>query len=74
MSIVLQGMSRSMLFASIPDLRVRLNTDVEGISYAFALGSFGALVSTPLGAVADRYCSLSWNNFNTKYLILFEQF
>ena len=47
-------MCRSMVFSAIPDFRTRLGTDVQGISYALAVGSFGAIVATPLAAVADR--------------------
>ena len=52
--LILQGMSRCVVFAMIPDLRVRLNTTVEGMSTAFSIGLLGCLVSTPLGILADR--------------------
>ena len=48
-------MANSIAFAAVPDLRVRMNTTVEGMSYAFSLGALGSVVSTPLGVFADRY-------------------
>ena len=41
-------------FATIPNLRLRLQTDVAGLSYAYAFGGLGGLLALPLTAIADR--------------------
>ena len=41
-------------FATIPNLRLRLQTDVAGLSYALSFGAIGGVLAVPLAACSDR--------------------
>ena len=50
-----QGMTHSVLYTTIPDLRVRLRTGAEYLSYALAFGMIGPMIGGPSAAVVDRW-------------------
>ena len=59
-SFISQGMRFAIEFAAVPNLRLRLRTDVEGLSYVFAFGGLGGLLALPLAAIADRCVRLRY--------------
>ena len=50
-----QGMTHSIQYTTIPDLRNRLNTEVQQLSAAMSVGTIGGLFGGPMGVLADRY-------------------
>lgn len=48
-------MRLSVVFATIPDMRDRLGTTTDKLSYAFAFGILGSIAGPPLAAFSDRY-------------------
>ena len=50
----MQGMSHSVQYTTIPDMRLRLRTNTERLSYAMAVGTAGGLLGGPTASLADR--------------------
>ena len=40
--------------ATIPNMRIRLNTDVAGLAYVTSFAGIGGIIALPLAALADR--------------------
>ena len=64
-----QGMAFTVLFTTIPDLRVRLRTDAEHLSYALAFGMIGPMIAGPSASVVDRWVTCGARQFNTFYIL-----
>ena len=47
-------MTTTLKYTTIPEMRLRLDTDAQHISWALAFGSAGGLFGGATSAVADR--------------------
>ena len=50
-----QGMTHSIQYTTIPDMRNRLDVGVQELSFAMSLGAAGGLFGGPMGSLVDRW-------------------
>lgn len=51
----MQGMSTTIQYTTIPDMRNRLGVEVQQLAYSMSVGSMGALFGGLFSILADRY-------------------